>query len=342
MARRRIGIIGLGFAATPHARSLLDLQERVEVAACYSPTEARRKAFAEKFPFPLVETPGAVFGDGSIDAVMILTPPGTHLDLVRSAAKAGKHILLEKPLEVTTSRAVELVHLCRIAHVRLGVVLQHRFKPAALKLKESLASGTLGRIVSCSATMRQWLPQSYYDQPGRGTRLRDGGGVLLTQGIHTLDLMLSFAGPVSEVRGYATTSFMHKMETEDLAVAALKFQNGAFGVIEATTAAYPGYPERIELACEKGGAVLHGTRLSIFRMDGQVIEVGPEKCAGTTGADPMVSANEHHRALLEDFLDAIEQKREPKSNGAEALRVHHLIDAILEAAALSRPVTIRA
>jgi UDP-N-acetyl-2-amino-2-deoxyglucuronate dehydrogenase len=342
MTRRRIGIIGLGMAATPHAQSLLDLQERVEVAAAYSPTEARRKAFAEKFPFPLVETPGAIFGDGSIDAVMILTPPGTHLDLVRSAAKAGKHILLEKPLELTTARASELVHICRIANVRLGIVLQHRFKPAALKLKEALASGILGRVVSCSAAMRLWRPQSYYDEPGRGTRMRDGGGVLLTQGIHTLDLMLTLAGPVSEVRGYATTTFMHKMETEDLAVAALKFQNGAFGVIEATTTAYPGFPERIELACEKGGAVLTGTGLSIFRLDGQVIEVEPDRSPGGTGADPMDFPNDYHCALIADFLDAIEQKREPKANGTEVLRAHQLIDAILEAAALSRPVALRA
>lgn len=342
MARRRFGIIGLGMAVTPHAKSLLELQDRVEVAAAYSPTETRRKAFAEKFPFPLVETPGAIFGDGSIDAVMILTPPGTHLDLVRSASKAGKHVLLEKPLELTSDRAAELVHLCRTANVRLGVVLQHRFKPAALKLKEMLQSGLLGRIVSCSAAMRLWRPQSYYDEPGRGTRKRDGGGVLLTQGIHTLDLMLSLAGPVSEVRSYATTSFMHKMETEDLVVAAVKFQNGAFGVIEATTAAYPGFPERIELACEKGGAVLAGTALSVFRMDGQVIEVEPDQSPGGAGADPMAFPNDYHRALLADFLDAIEQKRDPKITGAEALRVHHLIDALLEAAALGRSTAVKA
>lgn len=342
MSRKRIGIIGLGMAVTPHAKSLLDLQERVEVAAAYSPSEARRKAFAEKFPFPLVDTPGAIFGDSSIEAVLILTPPGTHLDLVRSASKAGKHILLEKPLELTVDRAAEVVHLCRSANVRLAVVLQHRFKPAAVKLKEALQAGTLGRIVSCSAAMRLWRPQTYYNEPGRGTRKRDGGGVLLTQGIHTLDLMLSLAGPVAEVRSYATTSFMHRMETEDLAVAAAKFQNGAFGTIEATTAAYPGFPERIELACERGGAVLAGTALSIFRMDGQVIEVEPDSSPGGAGADPMAFPNDYHRALLEDFLDAIEQKRDPKVTGADALRVHHLIDAILESAALGRSAAVRA
>ncbi len=341
MARRRFGIIGLGMAATPHAKSLIELEQRVEVVAAYSPTPARRKAFADKFSFPLVETPGAIFGDSSIEAIAILTPPNTHLDLVRSAAKAGKHILLEKPLEASTDRAMEVVRLCRHAQVKLAVVLQHRYKPAAIKLREALQSGILGRILSCSAAMRLWRPQTYYEQPGRGTRARDGGGVLLTQGIHTLDLMMNLAGPVNEVRGYATTSVMHRMETEDLVVAAAKFANGAFGTIEATTAAYPGFPERIEIACQKGGAVLSGSGLSILRMDGQVVEVAPDNSPGGAGADPMAFPNDYHRALIEDFLDAIDQNREPAINGAEALRVHRLIDALLDAGALGKTIAVR-
>lgn len=328
-------------AATPHAKSFLELSERIEVVAAYSPTASRRLAFVEKFPFPMVETPGTIFGDSSIEAIAILTPPNTHLDLVRSAAKAGKHILLEKPLETTSERALEIIRLCRQAQVKLAVVLQHRFKPAAIKLREALQSGILGRIVSCSAAMRLWRPQSYYDEPGRGTRERDGGGVLLTQGIHTLDLMMHLAGPVTEVRGYATTSIMHRMETEDLVVAAAKFANGAFGTIEATTAAYPGFSERIEIACMKGSAVLSGSGLSILRMDGQVIEVPPDNSPGGAGADPMAFPNDYHRALIEDFLDALDQNREPQTNGTEALRAHRLIDALLDAAALGKSMAVR-
>lgn len=334
MSRRRIGIIGLGAAAIPHAKSLVDLHARVDVAAAYSPSEARRSAFAEQFPFPLVETPGAIFGDGSIEAVLILTPPAAHLDLVRSAARAGKHVLLERPLEISLDRAKQVVENCRTAQVRLGVVMQRRFRPAAMKLKEALEEGILGRVVSCSASIRHWLPQSHYDEPGRGTREGEGGGVLAAQGMSTLDLMLSFAGPVSEVRSYATTSFLHRMKTEDLVVGALKFQNGAFGTLEATTAAYPGYPDRIELACEKGGAVLTGDGLSMFRMDGHVVEVEPEP-------SNMVAPHDDHRALLTDFLDAIEYKRDPKITGADVLRVHHLIDALLESAALGRATAVK-
>jgi UDP-N-acetyl-2-amino-2-deoxyglucuronate dehydrogenase len=340
MARRRVAIIGLGMAVTPHARSLLDLRDRVEVAAAYSPSEARRADFSARFPFPPGTSLDGIFADTSIDIVAILTPPSTHLDLVRRAAAAGKHVLLEKPLEITTERASELVQVCRTAGVRLGVVLQHRFRPAAVRLRELLGAGALGALVGCSTSIRLWRPQSYYDASGRGTRARDGGGVLLTQGIHTLDLMLSLAGPVAEVSGYATTTGVHRMETEDLACAAVRFANGALGVIEPTTCAYPGFPERIETTGETATAVLAGTRLDIYHHDGRVTEVAPDSSAGGTGADPMAFPHDYHRALLTDFLDALDQGREPAINGEEALKVHRLIDAMLAASATNGPVRL--
>ncbi len=247
MKRHRIGIVGLGMAVTPHAKSLLDLGDRAEVVSAMSPSAARRQSFRARFPFPVADSVAAIAQDPSIGAVAILTPPNTHLEIATTLAKAGKHILLEKPLEVSTARAEALVAACRDAGITLGVVLQHRFKPAAERLAATLKAGTLGEIVNCSTTIRLWRPQSYYDEPGRGTRARDGGGVLLTQGIHTLDLMLSLAGPVVEVGGYARTTPVHRMETEDLVCAAVRFASGAVGVIDATTAAYPGSPERIEL-----------------------------------------------------------------------------------------------
>jgi predicted dehydrogenase len=183
--------------------------------------------------------------------------------------------------------------------------------------------------VGCSTSIRLWRPQSYYDEPGRGTKARDGGGVLLTQGIHTLDLMLSLAGPVAEVSGYATTTSVHRMETEDMVCAAVKFAGGALGVIEATTSAYPGFPERIEITGETATAVLAGTRLQVFHHDGRVTDVAPDSTAGGTGADPMAFPHDYHRALLADYLDALDEGREPAVSGEEALKVHRLIDALL-------------
>ncbi len=340
MARHRIAIVGLGMAVTPHAKSLADLKDRVEVAAAFSPSEARRREFAAKFPFPAGADLDAILADKSIGAVMLLTPPNTHLDLVRRAAMAGKHILLEKPLEIDTPRALELVAAAKSAGVTLGVVLQHRFRPAGMKLAQIIESGALGPIVNCSTTIRLWRPQSYYDQPGRGTKARDGGGVLLTQGIHTLDLMLSLAGHVEEVSGFAATTRVHRMETEDLVCAAARFTGGAFGTIEATTAAYPGFPERIEIAGMRGTASLAGTELKVQFHDGSSVEMAPDRTAGGTGADPMAFPHDYHRAVLADFLDAIDEKRPPRVSGEEALRVHRLIDALLAAGASGERVTV--
>ncbi len=340
MPRHRIALIGLGMAVTPHARSLIDLADRVEVAAAFSPSEMRRKAFGEKFPFPLRDRLDAILADESIDTVAILTPPNTHLDLVRQCAAAGKHILLEKPLEVSTDRAAALVAAAETAGVTLAVMLQHRFRPAGMKLRAMLHAGELGTIVGCSTVIRLWRPQSYYDVEGRGTMARDGGGVLITQGIHTLDLMLSLAGPVAEVRGYATTSGVHRMETEDMVVAAVRYQNGAFGTIDATTAAYPGFPERIEIIGETATASLVGSDLVVTHHDGRVTELKTAYGAGGTGADPMAFPHDWHRDAIADFLDAIDRKRAPSVSGAEALKVHRLIDALLAAGQTGETVRV--
>jgi predicted dehydrogenase len=213
--------------------------------------------------------------------------------------------------------------------VKLGIVLQHRFRPSAEKLHEVMKSGQLGRLLSASAWVPNWRPQSYYDHPGRGTKARDGGGVLLTQGIHTLDVFLSLAGTVAEVKSFSTTTPAHRMETEDLVVAALRFDNGALGVVHATTTAYPGFPERIELIGTKGTAQLEGTALQVRFSDGNAIDVKTEAGGGGTGADPMAFPHDWHRSVLADFLDALEQGREPRVNGEEALKVHRFIDVLL-------------
>jgi len=321
----RVGLVGLGMAVTPHAKSLLDLKDRVEVAYAYSPSGERRAQFAKQFPFQTCERLETILEDRSVDAVLLLTPPNSHLELVSRCAAAGKHVLLEKPLELSTPRAEELVR--KSSAIKLAVVLQHRFRPAAEKLREILSE--LGRLVSASAHVPVWRPQSYYDQPGRGTKARDGGGVLLTQGIHTLDLLLSFAGEPAEVKSFSATTPVHRMETEDLVGAAVRWKSGALGVVHATTAAYPGFAERIELIGTRGTALLQGTELQVRFADGTSIDVKTEAGGGGTGADPMAFPHDWHRSVLTDFLDAIERDRQPRVSGAEALKVHRFIDALL-------------
>jgi UDP-N-acetyl-2-amino-2-deoxyglucuronate dehydrogenase len=336
---QRVAIIGLGMAVRPHARSLVDLSERVEVVCAFSRSEQRRQAFSEKFDFPLTGDLNRIVADPSIQAVMILTPPNSHLELVERFATAGKHILLEKPLERSTGRAVRLVEAAEAAGVRLGVVLQHRFRAASDHLQGLTASGTLGELAAVHVTCPWWRPQSYYDEPGRGTLERDGGGVLITQAIHTLDLMLSLTGPVAEVAAIAGTTALHSMATEDFVGAGLRFANGALGALMATTAVYPGMPERIELIGAHATAILAAGVVTVHHQDGHKESVGEQQSTGG-GADPMDFPHDAHRALITDFLDAIAQNRDPRVSGREALRVHRFVDALLQASAENRTVAV--
>jgi predicted dehydrogenase len=229
MNNHRIGIIGLGMALKPHALSLKDLADRVEVAAAFAPSRERREQAAKAWGLPVVDSLEAVLRDKSIDTVLVLAPPRTHTDLVTQAAAAGKHVLLEKPVEVNAGRATALVDACERAGRTLAIVFQHRFRPAALELAGLLRAGALGKILSASATIRWWRPPEYFAQPGRGTHARDGGGVLLTQAIHTLDLLLHLVGPAAEVAAYVDTSPLRQIDTEDIVAGAVRYANGASG-----------------------------------------------------------------------------------------------------------------
>lgn len=340
MRKTRIAIVGLGMAVTPHAKGLVDLSDDVEVAYAFSPSAPRRELFASRFPFPTCDSLDTILNDPRVDAVAVFTPANTHRDIGLACARAGKHVLMEKPLDITSARAAELVAGCRAAGVTMGVVLQHRFRPAGVRLGEILAAGGLGRIAGCSTAIRLWRPQSYYDEPGRGTYARDGGGVLISQGIHTLDLMLSLAGQIDTVTGFATTTPIHRMETEDMVCAAMRFENGAYGTVDATTAAYPGFAEEIVLTCEKGTARLAGTELLVQFHDGRREIIEPDKSAGGTGSDPMAFPHDYHRAVMADFVTAIREGREPKVTGEEALKVHRLIDALIETGRTGQAVAV--
>ena len=338
--KQRVAIIGLGMALKPHLAALRDLGGRVAIAACYSPSTERRAGFAAAHPdLPIVADLDAALADNSIDAILLLTPPFTHLDLIRRCAAAGKHVLVEKPLDVSVERARSSVETMESAGLRLGIVLQHRFRKAASRLAGLIAGGELGSLVSGSATIRWWRTPDYFAKDGRGMKARDGGGVLLTQAIHTLDLFQSLAGPIARVAAMATTSPLRSIDTEDVVGAALAFANGAVGTLDATTVAYPGFPERIELAFEAATAVLAAETLELFYKDGGAIrEEGAESNSG--GADPMAFSHEAHKALIADFLDALDENREPAISGREALKVQILIEALLESARTGRAVEI--
>lgn len=331
MTKLKVAMIGLGMAAGHHARAMLDLSDRIECVAAFSQTAARREAFAAQYPISTTGDLDAIFADKAIEAVLILTPPSSHLELVERCAAAKKHILLEKPLDISFERSEAIVRAARQAGVLLAMVLQNRFRAAALKLDEIVKSERLGQLIEASVAIRNWRPQSYYDVEGRGTMARDGGGVLLTQGIHTIDLLLSYAGTPKDVSSFVRTSPIHSMETEDLVTATFAFENGAIGTLNATTCAYPGLPERIELLGTHGTAVLTGDTLKAAFMDGTSITEGGEKTGSGAGANPMAFGHEMHRALVGNFIDAVRTGAPLRVTGEDALKAHRFIEQILAA-----------
>jgi predicted dehydrogenase len=338
-SKRGVGVIGLGMASLPHGKSLAALSDRVDVRAVFSPSAERRRDFAERFSMPAVDRVKDILDDPEISAVLLLTPPNARLELVKALVDSKKNILMEKPVERTTGAATDIVERCEAAGVRLGVVFQQRFREASQVLRTRLEGGELGDIQAVQLAVPWWRPQTYYEEPGRGTYERDGGGVLISQAIHSLDLMLSLTGPVSEVASIAGTTGLHQMESEDFVGAGLRFKSGAIGALMASTANYPGSPETLTLVGRKGTVTLTGGELTLDYQDGRKEHVGETTGSGG-GADPMAFPHDWHQRLIEDFLDALDEDREPSPSGREALQVHRLIDALMLSAKEKRHVQV--
>lgn len=323
----RLALIGLGMATRPHLEALADPTCGAEVAGLYNRTRARAEAAADSRGYRVFDSLDEIANDADVEGVILTTPPDQRLEIVETMARAGKHILMEKPVERTVAAALNLVEICERHQVHLGIVLQHRFRAGARRLHALVASGSLGDIALVRAEVPWWRGQDYYDQPGRGTYARDGGGVLISQAIHTLDLMLSLTGPAASVQSFCATTRLHRMESEDFASAGVRFASGAVGSIMATTASFPGTEESIALDGTLGSAILRGSRLEVIWRDGRREET--LEPAGTGGgADPMAFPCDWHKALIADFAMAVRDKRAPLVTGREALEVHALIEAM--------------
>ena len=323
-----LAIIGLGNALAPHAKAILDLSDRVRVVHAVARNAGQRRAVAEIHGFPTSDDPAAAIADPRVDAVLVLTPTNAHLEIAEAAFAAGKHVLCEKPLETTVERAERLVAAARRADRRLAVMLQLRFRDASRRLKQLLEAGALGEIQAATMTVPWWRPQSYYDEPGRGVKARDGGGVLLIQAIHTLDLFRWFVGISSVEAAMVRTTSLHRMETEDYATALVRLGNGAPGTIVATVAAFPGGPEQIMVIGSKGTARMDGSNLRVSFLDGTE-DVVQDTGGSGSGSGFMTFSHEPHKAVISDFLDAIEQGRDPANSGEEALATQRVIETII-------------
>lgn len=329
--RKSFALIGVGMVAKTHV--LAAAGAGLWLKAVLGRDLARTQAFAQYAGDVMGAMPDAltdidqIAKDPEIGFAVIVTPPNARLELVQPLALAGKHILLEKPIGRTSAEAMEIIETCAKAGVKLGVVLQHRMRAVSQKAADLVASGAFGALGLAEIIVPWWRDQAYYDQPGRGSFSRDGGGVLISQAIHTIDLALSLTGPVASVQAMAATTIFHTMEGEDFVAAGLRFQNGAVGSLVASTASFPGAGETITLHFQNASLLLAAGQLTVTWRDGRIEHFGAPATSGG-GADPMAFTHEWHQGILTDFVDAIDQNRSPIVDGVATLPAHALIDAI--------------
>lgn len=326
--RMGMAVVGLGAASQPHLRSLQDLAERIDLryAVTRHPHPDRIRPYTG--PVRVISALDEALRDPQIQAVIVATPPATHLAICQQCFAAGKHVLLEKPLELDQQRSAQLVEAAQQSGLHLGVVLQHRFREASVVLQQLITQGRLGEVQAASVRVPWWRSQAYYNELGRGTLARDGGGVLLTQAIHTLNLFQALVGVQSVKAATVRQTRLHQMETEDHVSALLVLGNGAPGDLMATTAMYPGYPETIEVIGTLGSARLSGANLEVNFLTQETLTVTSEGGTGS-GANMMDFSHQPHKDLLTDFIDAIASNRPPRVTGADALSTHALIDELL-------------
>ena len=354
----RFGILGCGVIGPHHARAIAGLQSAELVAVADVVPELAEKLAGEYgcSPYPSLEE---MLSSVDLDAVCICTPSGMHAEDAITALEAGKDVVIEKPVDVTLKAADRLLEMQRATGGKVAVVSQHRFDAATQAVHEAVGRGEFGRLTSGSAEIRWWRSQSYYDSGGwRGTWELDGGGVLINQAIHSIDLLQWLMGPVVEVTAYTGLLAHERIEVEDTAVVVLKFAGGALGTIVATTAAYPGLTATIAVHGDRGSAIIDD-ELRYFHAagDGQegdaygasggenqaeeVMERFGKAESGTgAGADPG-SLSMAHRDQIQDFVEAVLVDREPSINLVEGRKPLAIIQGIYESARTGGPVRIQ-
>ncbi len=337
-----VALIGAGMIAQRHVEALSALGGDVRLLSIVSrhPDKASHLAASYKGPAPLFTSDiTAVTQNPDVQIAIVATPPSVRIGLIRSLAVAGKHILLEKPVARNVAESVEVVDICEGAGVLLGVLFQHRVWDSSCEARRLLETGALGSTGYVEIAVPLWREQSYYDELDRGTYARDGGGVLITQAIHTIDLALSLTGAVTRVQAMTATTPLHQMEAEDLAVAGLHFASGAVGSFVASTAVYPHGSEAITLHCNNAS----------LRLDAQAVEIswrnGESERYPSSATDKTTEVklkHQLHQQVIEDFLDAVRNGRNPMVTGAEALESHRLIEAIEKSSRDGRTVNLPA
>jgi predicted dehydrogenase len=343
-------IVGCGMIARFHVRALQDVPGTKLVGLV-----TRNRPSAEKLLAETQAPPCEIYTDlaealkrRDLDVVIITTPSGAHLDPAVLAGKARKHVVVEKPLEITPKRCDRIIEACEQNRVKLCTIFPSRFADANMELKKAVDAGRFGRLTLGETTCKWWRSQQYYDEGGwKGTKALDGGGALMNQAIHNVDLLLWMMGPVAEISGFTTMLAHERIEVEDTAVACLRFRNGALGVIQATTSVYPGLPKTIAIHGDKGTVVVEQEDILRWELspespvDTEIKERFAKKVGASGGAaDPKAISHVGHARQLADFVRAIQTNTAPLVDGREGKRAVEVICGIYEAAAAGKTVKL--
>lgn len=344
---KAFGIIGCGMISNFHAKAITDIPN-ARLVACYNPTLPKAEKFAAQYGIAAYTDLCKLLAHPGLEVVTICSPSGAHAEPCIAAARAGMHVIVEKPLEVTRQRCDQMIEACDKAGVQLATIFPSRFHLSSQLLRQAVDKERFGKLVLGDAYVKWFRTQQYYDSGAwRGTWALDGGGALMNQAIHSVDLLLWLMGPVQEVTAHTATLAHERIEVEDVATASLRFASGALGVIEATTAGYPGSLKRIELSGSKGTAILEEEDIIKWEFADPMPEderirnemLGRTKTGGGA-ADPAAIGHHAHTALFQDFIQAIQHKRAPAIDGHEGRRSVELILAIYESAKTGRPVRL--
>jgi len=347
MSTSSVALVGLGMVSGTYIDALNHMVEEVQLKGVLSSSPESAASFIEKhFPKSNQTTPivyqdaAAIAADNSIDFVLLTTPPDARKEFIDLFARAGKPVLMEKPIERSLQAATELCEICEASNIQLGIMLQHRARPSVQALQKIIKEGNTGPLLAAEISVPWWREQSYYDQAGRGSYARDGGGVMISQAIHTLDLALQFTGPVKDAIALTASTGFHNMESEDFVSGGLRFANGAVGSVLGSTASYPGRTEEIILHYKNVSATLKSSLLILNWHNAPSETIGEEASTGA-GADPMAFTSDWHRFMIENFKSSLQDGTALLAPARSALSVHALISALEESGREGQRVAVQ-
>ena len=330
------GVVGSGLIADFHARAIADLPN-ARLTACCDKIPERAAKLAEKYGAHAFTRYEDVVQSDEVDVVTIATPSGLHMEPTIAAAEAGKHVLCEKPLEITLERIDAMIAAHDKAGTRLGGIFPYRFNNVMIPLRDAIDSGRFGTITYAGVYVPWWRTEAYYQDSWHGTWTLDGGGALMNQSIHMIDMLCDLMPPIESVQAYSTT-LGHTMEAEDVATAVLRYTSGALGIIYGTTASYPGQFRRFEISGTQGTAINVENSITLWefadkRPEDKEVRQQFMKIEGGGGvADPAAITHENHARNFKAFLEALDKDEEFWINGAEARKAVEVILAIYRSA----------